>query len=342
MSVDKVDDDFVIGISVKKINPSSGGTGDDSGDNTTTIMQQSGKSISQAIQQLQSRSPKTIFFGDIEMILVSTIVLQHNFGHFVDFFVRSGDFSEYTNVYAVDKSALSMLNDMHKSGVDTVDIAIKARAIESSTWTKPINFLQMIHILQDYDSGVVPTIQRVYNGNELEFEVSGFGVMRDSQLRGILNKSSTRGFNVICNNIKTSKMTLDVALDEDIVIVGLDNVKTKSNIKYNSSTSRFDISVDIAADITELSHSDLMAQDTLVALVQTNLSKTIHDDVQECINQVVALSTDFVGLYDVFEWHNKSIARQQRSNWHDNIQRAQFSIDVNSTIRRTHLANVGN
>ena len=170
MSVDKSEngDGFIFGVALKRIKPSSGGTGDDGGgDATVEIIQQSGKSFSEIIQLLQTRRPKIIFFGDIETILVSDKVLTHNFKNFVDFFVRSRDFSEYTTVFAIKDNALDVLQSMQKNDRNSVDIAIKSKSIQASMWTKPINFLNMIRMLEDNSTGVIPIINEVKSSESI-------------------------------------------------------------------------------------------------------------------------------------------------------------------------------
>lgn len=162
LSVDKVGDNLEVCIMLKKVKPSSAGSGDDSGgESGEEIIKKSGFSYSSIFRDFGINRAKMIFFGDIEAIVVSSSVLQDDFAGFVDFFLRSKDFSEYTNVYSVDSSAGDMLKDMQKYAHDPVDTVIKSKLKKAQMWTKPLNLLQCIQLLQPHTSGVIPLLTKV-------------------------------------------------------------------------------------------------------------------------------------------------------------------------------------
>jgi|GEM_PF-2077253 len=342
LSVDIEGDNFVLGVALKKIKPSSGGTGDEggSGDSSVELIKQSGKSFSSIIQQLQSRRPKIIFFGDIEMVLVSNELLKQHFGSFVDFFVRNGDFSEYTSVFAVENNAYDVLDNMQKNDRNSVDIAIKAKSIQSSMWTNPINFLQMISMLEPNTSGTIPAIQQINVGKNKEFEVSGFVVIHNTKMVGVLDKNLSMGLNAVKNRIKDGLIDLEVSYNDQKVVVGVDSITVKSCILSKDDDAKtFDIKVCVDAAITELSDNDIPADD-LIQLSQDELSRIFRDVVQSCTTKSQDMKVDILGLYNAFRWNHKLKAQDLHSQWGEIYKQAQVNFLVESSIKRTHLASV--
>lgn len=100
---------------------SSGSGGSPSG--VTMIRTAEGRTIAEALNRLQRKVPRNMFWGHCEVIIISEQAGKRGIREYIDFFLRYPQFREHAYVFSSDKAAkdiLALLDPLERSSAESL------------------------------------------------------------------------------------------------------------------------------------------------------------------------------------------------------------------------------
>ncbi len=100
---------------------SSGGGGSPSG--VTLIRTAEGRNIAEALNRLQRKVPRNMFWGHCEVIIISEQAGKRGIREYIDFFLRYPQFREHAYVFSSEKAAkdiLALLDPLERSSAESL------------------------------------------------------------------------------------------------------------------------------------------------------------------------------------------------------------------------------
>jgi Ger(x)C family germination protein len=319
MTLDTHEGGYSVGVMIKNISPSSKGTGEEGGDEGAGngIFVRSGASLHGIIRSLQASRPKSIFFGDIESVFVSSDVAKRGLEDIIDYMIHNKQFSDYASLYVVQGSAYRLLCDLDSRQIDPVQLIIKARLPEHSQASCNVNIIDSIALLKPHTSGVLPII----GGSGTE----GLAIIKDGVWVGILQHESARALNILRNRLRLGSLTL--RLGE--MVYDLDAISARTTIrpKIRQGLVGYTIDVKIRAELV----NDNCNQ-TQLASIQAALNAELHRQIAGCIVQAKIVKADIFGLFDCYRMRDKHSADRDIGAWGDIWPGLDIEVSVRSSI----------
>ena len=247
VALDKNDDKYEVSFLIA--NSPKAQTSSKEGEAKTTVYSGTGKTIPEAAQSIDQISPKRLYFGHINVVVISEDIAKEGFFKSADFLIRNPQTrKKFYLLQAEDTKAGDVLKIV--SPLESFPSQNIATLIESNQNSKSIatavNYSTFIGtaLKQGLDP-VLPSIKvkgSVKKGsNEKNLETTSpeaylslgpLAIYQKDKLRGFVSKKESQTINILKNDTKELNYTVDY---EDIKI-SIDSRNLKSNIIYDGDS----------------------------------------------------------------------------------------------------------
>lgn len=313
------------------------------------IFSREDKTITGAIRALQSYSNKTLFWGHIDICLISEDAAKDDVQRYLDFLTCEKNFRLNSSIYITKSSAFEFLtscnssqyyipnyiNNLSKTMVQTsknYDLKLLKLASELSRDEKPAVLIPTISSGDAGDNS---------EGRQLEstppLTISGYDVMKDYKFVGVVDDKDMRGYNFIAGEIKNPIIQIT---DSDNCTFAMEVTTGNSRIIprfQNKQLVGATIEMDFHSSIAEETSQNTKMSESKVYELQSLQSEVIKKEVLAIINYGKEYNADFWGLAQVLH-HKYPIewADSIKDNYDSIFPTLDIEVVVSSTIDRTY------
>lgn len=327
---------YTVSLGIKKAAKDGGAEGKSGSDKSGDIASGTAANLGDALGQVVQSRDLTVYFGDVETIILGESLMKAGIDKAIDFFIRSDKFNQFAKVYTTQGSAKDLLQKLTEEDMSD-SIEQKANMDSSfSVFTTNLTLIDLMNNLQPNSSGVVPLVVEIKQDENTAFELEGLAVLKDKKQIGTLTKEETRGYNAIKNKIKNG--TLGLSFDE--YKAGVDNLtittKTKVDVQNKQNLKELQINLDTkqSANISFVTDSASQKFD-VEKQIEQKISEDITEDIISCLQKVYDLQCDFLGLLDTYRmWHKKEY--NQIKDKDTLLQEIVVTIKSTADIKRGH------
>ena len=213
-----------------------------------TVYSATGKSITEAINDISFKSPKLLYLGHLELVIISEELAKNGVSDVIDYFFRNNDINKnFTILVSKDslpeeilKTPTSLVNFPSGNILGSVEISSTIGGVSSD-----VKFIKYVDNVKE--EGIEPimtsiTIVENKDNNEKNLQIDDLAIFKGNRLVGYLEKSETKGFNFITNNIKNTVITFKCSNNQ---YAGINISKSNTNIKTNLKNKIPEIIIDI-------------------------------------------------------------------------------------------------
>ena len=192
---------------------SSGGDGGAKSNAKKALVQTAtGVTVFDAVRNMQTHGNKTLFWSHTEYYLIGEEAAKDNLIHYLDFFTRDHELRIEAKVLIVKGStAKELIEQVNLSDFFIVDILESLdRGIELLSISEEMKISELIRFVDIHHSSArIPCIELVHRSSESgisepDIEPFGYAIIKDLKLAGYIDKSISRGVNLITNQMKSS------------------------------------------------------------------------------------------------------------------------------------------
>lgn len=244
VAIDKDGDDYEISYLVA--NSPKGQTSSKEGEAKTTVYSGTGETIPDAAMIIEQKSPKKIYLGHVNVVIISEEIAKDGFFKVADWLFRNPEArKQFYLLLAKDEKAkniikiISPLESFPSQSIATL-LESNRDSISASTTTTYNNFVG--YVLEQGADPIVPTITikgNVKEGSDQSnietteptayLALGPLAIFKEDKLVGYVKAKESELINLIQNKIKEIKYTLNYN-DDDITIDSY-NLKTKLSLK---------------------------------------------------------------------------------------------------------------
>lgn len=244
VAIDKDGDDYEISYLVA--NSPKGQTSSKEGEAKTTVYSGTGETIPDAAMIIEQKSPKKIYLGHVNVVIISEEIAKDGFFKVADWLFRNPETrKQFYLLLAKDEKAkniikiISPLESFPSQSIATL-LESNRNSISASTTTTYNNFVG--YVLEQGADPIVPTITikgDVKEGSDQSnietteptayLALGPLAIFKEDKLVGYVKAKESELINLIQNKIKEIKYTLNYN-DDDITIDSY-NLKTKLSLK---------------------------------------------------------------------------------------------------------------
>ena len=330
IGIDKTDNKYKITIQVINTEKNEN---DQSDLNTTS----SGNNISEALNNISLKSPKMLYLGHLEVVIISESVAHNGTNEIIDYFLRNNQINKnFTILVSKDNTPEEILNTPtplvnFPSGNILGSLEISSSLGGASSNVKFISFVD--DIKKQGKNPVMSSISLVdsKDKNKKELQIDDLGVFYDDKLVGYLSKDNTKGYNFITNNINSSVINFKCD-DDNYIGVNVRNSKTNIKINYNN-TPIVNLSVNGDGDVVE--NNCEISLEKIKNKTEKEIEKIINDSIKTVKEKY---KSDIFGFGNYIYLNDSSYFNRIKDKWNDDI----FNSLIINTKVNISFNNTGN
>ena len=249
---------------------------------TPTTFTATGKNITEAISTISLKSPKSLYLGHLELVIVNEAFAKDDIGKMTDYFLRNTNISKNFSVFI----------SKNEEGTDP-NTSILEKNTSTSIVSASTLQSEFIDFLKDFTSEgkevVLPTISVMKD----RFLIENVAVLKGKQLVGYLNEAENIGYHFITNKIKNTNINYPCGKDEYIGVT-ITNSETKMHSKIKDETPTIYIRIRSNAEITEVNCTNGIED---LTKVRKKTEQRIKDHVNKVIDKTkTELNSDIFGF----------------------------------------------
>ncbi|QFF99059.1 Ger(x)C family spore germination protein [Psychrobacillus glaciei] len=348
IGLDKIDDEYLVTAQVAV--PSELSSKGGAGHSQITIYQGKGTTVYEAIRQLTKSSPRIIYLGHLQMLIIGESLAREGIGDSLDFLARNWEVRwDFYVAVSKDSTAEKILNvqtplesvpatDMHftllnsdktyanTTGVTLIDLLTDLE----KTGKQPV--LTGVYILGDSKSGSNKSnVESIMPSAQIEFD--GLAVFKRDKLVGWLSEDDTKSYNSVINHIKRSVSTISCPKKgkANIEVYRFDS---KMKGKMNKGKPEIDIHIQVDGDIGAIEcEMDLTKEESLHALEKI-YKKEEKDSIEKTIKKVQKeIGVDIFGFGAAIYHDDHKAWEKVKDQWDEEFLDVKVNIKVDVELK---------
>lgn len=293
---------------------------------TPIVYSGNGKTINEALNNINSKSPKMLYLGHLELVILSEELAKNGVDKTMDYFIRNNDISKnFTILVSKDSTPLEVLS-VSTPLVNFPSGNILGSIEISSNISGVSNNIKFIKFLKDLNNpGIEPVMSSIKivenDDKEKDLQISSLAIFSNDKLIGYLNDDDTKGYNFITNNINNTNITLDCKKD-DYASITINDVNTNIKSKIKNNKPIININISASMEITENNCDYDITK--LKKLTKNKIKETIIDSINKIKTDY---QSDIFGFGNILYKNNNSYFKTVKKNWN-----SKYFLELNPTI----------
>ncbi len=304
IDIDENTGEFLISLQI--YTPQGGQSSTEGEQQNAAILESSGATVTEAVQNATLKQGKSIFYGHNRVIIIGEAAAKNGLEPVMSFFNGNGQSRLNTGVLIAKGSACEILKTRMSQGV------LPAQALESMADNSrengkiiDVTYLDIAKAFEnETDDAVIPAIavnsdeenssdtgsegQQIPNETSQSIEMSGTAVFQDGKLAGYLNEEETRGLMWLRGDVKK---TIMVASTDRITSFSVEIYKTSADLTCETTsvpytyllTAHLNGSI---RDIT-LKDEDILLNDADYEAMEQMLCRIVEKEVLAAVDKTV-------------------------------------------------------
>ncbi|MEA4925296.1 MAG: Ger(x)C family spore germination protein [Syntrophomonadaceae bacterium] len=322
----------------------AGGEADDSSSKKTqsAVISSEGRTVFDAVKNVNSFSDRKIFLGQVDYILFSEEVAADGLLQYMDFFARYYEVNLNTDIFIVKGTTAQAILDAAGKSEYFISKYLK-NLLGNSQYLSISGAMKLKDIVRTLDksylSPYIPVIRLKESSDqekEHDIEMDGYAIFDGEKLAGYLTGKEARGLNWVTDRIISGTIIVQGNDGKDIALE-IHSSKTKVKPVFENGELMITISVDMSSNISEqTSPEDIYNQQTLEYL-KSQQEQTIRQEIAKAMAFAQERRADVFGIGDIV-YHQDPIKWQNlQSNWLETFANLAVNVEVISEIKRTFI-----
>ncbi|NLY43295.1 MAG: Ger(x)C family spore germination protein [Clostridiaceae bacterium] len=320
------------------------GGGNESREGKALVLNAEGKTVFEAVRNIQTHGDKRIFWNHIKYYLISEEAARENISKYIDFFTRDHEFRIDAKIYIVKGSTtrelIEQVNKTEYFIVDKLDNLGRNMGLLSISEEMKIPAL-MRFIDIHHSSTRVPCIELVRRHNDdkrqlLDIDINGYAIFKDLKLVGFIERDISRGVNLITDNMESSIVVVKDFSGQDVSLE-----ITQSNTEIiphfiGDELVEVTIKTKVKSNLDEIhSQIDVTTEDSF-RYMEKQQSEILKNEMEKSLNKVLELESDCLGIGDRIRLREPVKWKKIEDRWMDMWPDIKYNIQVDSLIERTY------
>ncbi|HEX3046434.1 MAG TPA: Ger(x)C family spore germination protein [Bacillota bacterium] len=290
-----------------------------------------GNTALEAIQELENKAVKSLFWGQLKVVIISTALAERGLKKYSEFLERHPEIPPTTNMALTETTSQEILSVGLSSKFlpgmamdDYFEEKVKADEVYPIlTW----QFVKGIEV-KPKDT-YLPII--AYDQAEQVYNIRAIGAFHRDRLAGKLPENETRMAGIIMG--KSDNATYKAPIGEMGTITyrrvisksKLTLQKTRPNIEFLVKVSAKGFGPSITSDRTGLSAKDIKK-------IEKATAESMKKDILTSLRHLQQLNTDIIGFGDYIRANKPEVWKSL--NWDQDYPLADFRVNVKFTLER--------
>lgn len=348
MAIDKSDDEYEVSILIA--NSKKNQVSSKEGESQTVVYSAKGKTISDALKNINLENPRQTYIGHLSVIVISEEVAKEGLMNLLDLLLRDSESTKRFYVaIAKDNKAkeiIQIISPLETFPSQTISTNIKASS-ESQAVSVAVTYSKFIeNLLKKGINPILPTITVEGDTKDGEkdknlqqatpdaiLKLGTIAIFDNDKLIGYATKDESRGINLIMNEI--NEMIVQYECDEKYLVTSVSQVTSEMSVEWKNQNPVITIHIKGLGDITEDScHFDL-TDPKEIETIEDKINKEMKKLVEKGLKLVQKdLKIDVIGFGNLVYKKNPSYFNKI-DNWDKEVfpdieTKIQVDININT------------
>lgn len=336
-------DEIEMTVQVFIPNPASAGTeGNGGGEGNVYTMSSVGRSMGDALSELQKRLPRYFSWGHAKAYFFGEELAREGLTDEFDFLFRDVQTREQANFFICKGTARKLL----ESQVDpnTYETLIKLSQ-------KPVNHSSTMHEVEELLSSesqsfllpvIAPTTLITNKAEKEILSVEGMSIIQKQKLKGFLSPEDIMGVRLLRPKDLGRNITITEKLDDGNIVIKIMHTKISLNPSIVNGDWKMRVKLTMDGDIIQNSSTIVLAKGTdAMRRIEEPFNDKIKGIMVHTLHQLqTKQQADVVGFARAF---HKKYPREWKANkdeWNSRFQTMDIEVEVDSSIQRPGVANI--
>ncbi|WHY01509.1 Ger(x)C family spore germination protein [Neobacillus sp. DY30] len=327
----------------KQLGPvGAGGTG--SGDGTTVLISETGESVMDAIQRLQVKLPRRIFFSHSRNLIIGERAARDGIFQTLDFISRVREARLRSFILFTKGEAAPLLKLTPSMERYTSETIREEQKMGAGVRIRIKDFIDMLTTEGISPLGAQVAIMPEEKGGENSKQtpaIVGTAVFNEDKLAGWMNDQDTLGVLWIRNEIEKANITVTVPKEKGGGKIGVQLMKGQSKVKPILEKRKVKMNVSINAEVELFENGSKLDLGNPKELhyVQTLLEKDVKEKCRLALDKGQnQLHSDIFGFGNaLYRTYPKAWKEQYKKQWMEEFPELEVSIHPHVSIVRTGL-----
>jgi len=323
-----------------------GGTRGSSGSSKSKalVLTARGKTIFDAVRNMQTHSTKTIFWGHSEYYLIGEDAARDNIAKFIDFFVRDHELRIDSKIYIVKGStAKDMIEQYNLTGMFILDkLESLGQNIKLLSNSEEMQIHKLIRFIDvHHASARVPCVyltNRDSDGGKQvkDVEIYGYAMFSGFKLAGFIGTDISRGVKLITNTVESSIVTVKDTTGQDASLEIIDS-ETKVIPYFNGDDlESILLKTKVTSNIGEIQSQAAFSDEKSIKHMGAQQSEILKNEMKKVIEEVVKYKSDCLEICDGIRLSRPVKWHKIKDRWLELFTSIPIDVQVDSNIQRTY------
>jgi spore germination protein KC len=320
----------------------SGGGGGGGADFPTWSLSAEGKSVMEAIAQLNKISPRRLFWPHTLILVFGEKLAREGVLPAITWFERERYSRTGTYVAITKGKAEDLFN--HKMQLGALPSKAMSDMIETANLrqisSRKLTLREFTDILST--SGIDPALDmivpKVIRGKVESYQLAGIGLFKEDKLIDIVNGPETMGISLVRDGmINTIIQAPCPDKKQGNLVFKITNYQRKTKLSISGKQVNYDVNLLIDGDLGDQTCTmDLLDPDKK-SKTEQSINSEIKNKIIKLFTRSAALNTDVYGI-------GRQLHRQHPGEWHSlekgwesRLKKISFDAHVKTNIRRSDL-----
>jgi len=292
-----------------------------------------GKNLPMAVENLNMKFSRQMFFGQTKIILVGEKALSDAkfLKELMDFIEREPDMGREAKIAVLKgdpKKLLSLKPKFEKVFASYMAGIFNNSERISSYLSLSINdFLSMIR--ENKGSVVLPVAEI----GEDKVSIKQLALIKDYKLLNYMDEKYLKPYSLITNTLKDGNIL--VPYNNDIISLKVASATRKISLTSSGDNLEYKVGIKIEGDIDNYISNEEIFQNKSISSIKDTVQKSIKDELDKTTSYFQNdIGYDYLGFNDYTKKHHNKLYKEYENSWNDEFQKANINYDVQVFIRR--------
>jgi spore germination protein KC len=352
IGIDKEEDEYLVSvqiINVKKQTKDFSG-GDES---PVTVYEGRGKTLGEALNTIELESPKELYLGHIDMVVIGEETARIGLREYIDFLLRDREVRKiYPFVIAKGAKAIDLLNVL--TPIETLPSANLVSIISTSEKTNGTitnrtfdNVLMCLYVRGRHPGiTAIEIIGPEEEGEETDnissttpktrLLATGPAIMKDDKLLGYLTDDQGLGYNIIRDRVISSIISFPCDDEGNYGAVKIDKPKVNLKTSVKEDEPFTDLKVDVTATLTDYNcKADLQKSKSI-----DKIEKWVNDEIKSILEDIIEATqkdykSDILGFGEKLYHDHYKYWEKVEKDWDEMYSELKYKVEVKTKINNT-------
>lgn len=317
------------------------------GESQTTVFTGIGKTFTEALSNIDVKTPRTLYLGHLEVAVVDEEIAKDDINFVLENLMRNPETAKkYYLVIARDNKAeeiLTSLSPLESFPSQNISLNIQNSSQTEGISSEVVLSEFIITLLKPGINNIVPSISIQGDEDKIENQESlkdtepkamikarSNGLFKDFKLVAWSTEKESQGINIINNKATNLYVTNEFEDDENVVVL-LDRTKCKMEVDIDELSVTLNVSVSGA--IAETNTAFNLENPKTIEKINKKTEETVKKMLYDSIDLAQKHKTDIFGIGNMIYRDNYKKWYKLEKNWDDDyFPNLKFKVKVNANI----------